>query len=215
LETQDKLSLFFVRHGETEYNRRGIVQGSGVDSSLNDLGRQQANAFFQAYQQLSFDQLYVSELQRTHQTLSPWLSQGYEWEVSSGLNELNWGIHEGVVPTEGQRAEFLQTIAKWQAGHLEEKVTQGESPLEAWNRARPFFESILQDDRPRRLLFCSHGRQLRVILSNLMRLGMTEMERFKHHNTAVTVLHLVGSAEPFLEKLNDTSHLATLVDLEK
>lgn len=214
-QTTDKLSLFFVRHGETDYNRRGIVQGSGVDSSLNTLGEQQANAFFQAYQSLSFDQLYVSELQRTHQTLTPWLSQGYEWQIDAGLNELNWGIHEGVVPTEAQRAEFHQTVARWKAGHLDERVTQGESPLEAWERARPFFESVLEDERPRRLLFCSHGRQLRVILSNLMRLGMTEMERFKHHNTALTVLHLEGSTEPILERLNDTSHLNALVNAGK
>ncbi|MEO1807733.1 MAG: histidine phosphatase family protein, partial [Bacteroidota bacterium] len=61
----------------------------------------------------------------------------------------------------------------------------------------------------------SHGRQLRVILSNLMRLGMTEMERFKHHNTALTVLHLEGSTEPILERLNDTSHLNALVNTGK
>ena len=213
-QNQDCISLFLVRHGETDYNRRGIVQGSGGNSDLNDLGRQQAGAFFDRYKELSFDQLYVSELKRTHQTIEPWLGQGYEWQIEAGLNEMNWGIHEGVIPTQEQRAAFHQTIVRWQEGHLHEKVTQGESPLEAWNRALPFFESILQDERPRRLLFCSHGRQLRAILSQLTRAWMTQMERFKHGNTALTVLHFekdqLKEGEPLLERLNDTSHLELL-----
>ncbi|MEM6877731.1 MAG: histidine phosphatase family protein, partial [Bacteroidota bacterium] len=34
-----KQTVYIVRHGQTDYNLRGIVQGSGVDSSLNDTGR--------------------------------------------------------------------------------------------------------------------------------------------------------------------------------
>ncbi len=36
--------LFLVRHGETDYNRQGIVQGRGIDVPLNELGRRQARA---------------------------------------------------------------------------------------------------------------------------------------------------------------------------
>ena len=36
--------IFIIRHGETELNRLGIVQGSGVDAGLNDTGQQQAQA---------------------------------------------------------------------------------------------------------------------------------------------------------------------------
>ena len=37
--------LFIVRHGETDFNRQNIVQGSGVDKELNALGRLQAQNF--------------------------------------------------------------------------------------------------------------------------------------------------------------------------
>jgi len=39
-------TIYFIRHGETEYNKLGIVQGSGVDSELNENGRAQAQAFY-------------------------------------------------------------------------------------------------------------------------------------------------------------------------
>ena len=41
--------LYIIRHGETELNRLGIVQGRGVDASLNETGITQAEAFFQKY----------------------------------------------------------------------------------------------------------------------------------------------------------------------
>lgn len=41
--------IYILRHGETDYNRRGIVQGSGVDAELNEYGRLQAEAFFRYY----------------------------------------------------------------------------------------------------------------------------------------------------------------------
>ena len=34
--------LFLVRHGETEYNKKGMMQGRGIDASLNDTGHLQA-----------------------------------------------------------------------------------------------------------------------------------------------------------------------------
>jgi bisphosphoglycerate-dependent phosphoglycerate mutase len=37
--------IYLIRHGETDYNRLGVVQGSGIDADLNDLGRRQAQAF--------------------------------------------------------------------------------------------------------------------------------------------------------------------------
>ncbi|MCY7358013.1 MAG: histidine phosphatase family protein, partial [Rudanella sp.] len=30
--------IYIIRHGETDYNRRGVVQGSGVDADLNEMG---------------------------------------------------------------------------------------------------------------------------------------------------------------------------------
>lgn len=39
------MTVYFIRHGETELNRLHIVQGSGMDSDLNNLGQAQSKAF--------------------------------------------------------------------------------------------------------------------------------------------------------------------------
>lgn len=54
--------IYLIRHGETAYNRLGMVQGSGIDSDLNALGQQQAQSFFEYYKDLNFDKIYTSKL---------------------------------------------------------------------------------------------------------------------------------------------------------
>ncbi|MCI4670201.1 MAG: histidine phosphatase family protein [Bacteroidia bacterium] len=200
------IEIYFVRHGETDYNRKGIVQGSGIDSDLNDTGRQQAQSFFESYKGIEFDKVFVSELKRTHQTMAPWLELGYQFELSPGLNEFSWGIHEGVVPTPEQRADFQQLLVEWSAGNLSHKVERGESPIQAWDRAKSFFSEI-QNASQGRYLMCSHGRQLRIIIANLLGEDMKYMEKYKHSNTGLSILQLEKDQTGKLHLLNNLEHL--------
>ncbi|MEM9984648.1 MAG: histidine phosphatase family protein [Bacteroidota bacterium] len=200
-------TIYFFRHGETDYNRKGIVQGSGIDSQLNEAGQLQAQRFYQTYGHLTFDAVWGSELQRTHQTLKGWSDQGWTIPQERGLNELNWGVHEGRQPSPEQREDFLHTVRRWHEGDLSAKVKGGESPLEAWSRAVTFFEKIRREHLNQTLLMCSHGRQLRVILSMLIDEDLTKMEKYGHKNTALTVVELPPEGPANLHQLNDLSHL--------
>jgi broad specificity phosphatase PhoE len=53
--------LYIIRHGETELNRLGIVQGRGVNTDLNDTGRAQAAAFYERYKDIPFQKIYTSK----------------------------------------------------------------------------------------------------------------------------------------------------------
>ncbi|MDX2246592.1 MAG: histidine phosphatase family protein [Bacteroidia bacterium] len=204
------LTLYFVRHGETDYNRQGIVQGSGIDSSLNEIGLLQAGAFFQHYRETAFDAVFASTLIRTHQTLSFWKDYGYDIRVHPGLNEFNWGVHEGKKPSPEQNRSFRQILQKWAEGDFAERVPEGESPIEAWDRAVPLFDLLREEYMGKTLLLCSHGRQLRVILSNLLGEGMIHMEKYNHHNTALSIVKIEKSGKAELTLLNDITHLENL-----
>ena len=82
--------IYLIRHGETEYNRKRVVQGSGIDADLNDLGQKQAAAFFAHYQNLTIDKIYTSVLRRTHQSVKGFIEKGLPWEQYEGLNEISW-----------------------------------------------------------------------------------------------------------------------------
>jgi probable phosphoglycerate mutase len=202
------LKLYLVRHGETEMNRLGIVQGSGVDSSLNETGLRQAGALYQYYKDTKFNALFTSELKRTHQTVASWCGNGLSCKPDAGINEMNWGILEGAEATSEMRSLFIDMKRRWSAGELGLKIEGGESPLEAWERAKPFFDRLRQTYEEGSFLICTHGRISCVILSQLLGYGLENMNLFNHTNTGVNIVHLYRNGRAFAEKLNDTSHLA-------
>ncbi|MEM6342237.1 MAG: histidine phosphatase family protein [Bacteroidota bacterium] len=205
------MKLYFLRHGQTDYNLKQIVQGGGIDSDLNATGRAQAEAFYDAYQHLSFDSVYASTLKRTHQTLAPWQQNaGYQFIQEPGLKEFGWGVHEGKKPTPQEAANFQKILQRWANGDVYATVEQGETLHAAWQRAEPFIHSLPQKHQDQQVLICSHGRQLRILLCNLLQVELKEMERFKHDNTGLSVIHWHPDGRRELVTLNDTSHLSRL-----
>ena len=57
--------IYFVRHGQTEYN---VQQLLGGNSNLTDLGRQQASQAAEMFKDIDIDVIIVSNLKRTYQT---------------------------------------------------------------------------------------------------------------------------------------------------
>ena len=116
--------IYIIRHGETDFNRLGIVQGSGVDSDLNDIGRHQALAFFECFKNQSFDKLYTSTLKRTHQSVIHFIENGLKWTQYTGLNEISWGKREGKIPDEDDNKYFAEITKNWTNGetHLKFEV---------------------------------------------------------------------------------------------
>lgn len=55
--------IYIVRHGETEENRLGIMQGH-LDTKLNDTGIRQAQLAAQALRHVAFDIAFTSDLER-------------------------------------------------------------------------------------------------------------------------------------------------------
>ena len=52
------MKLHIIRHAETEYNKLGIIQGSEVDSELNDIGLRQSQLFYDYYKDHNFQKIY-------------------------------------------------------------------------------------------------------------------------------------------------------------
>ncbi len=199
--------LYLIRHGETDYNKNGIVQGGGVDSSLNTTGIQQAQAFFHHYQKETFHALYCSPLQRTAQTLSPWLQKGYQLQSVEQLIEISWGVHEGLVPSPKQKAEFLAVKQKWTEGELDLSVDGGETPIQVWERSKKALAYLFDKHAGERVLVCSHGRLLRILLSGLLDQDISNMEAYTQPNTGLHLVELYAPTRGHAIKLADTEHL--------
>lgn len=204
-------TIYLIRHGETDYNRRGVVQGSGVDADLNDMGRAQAMAFFQAYQHVPFAKIYVSGLRRTLQTVEPFIELGIPYEKLPGLNEISWGVMEGKVPGNLDNEYYRALMEAWSTGNTALPTDGGESPEQVMARQRPAIDAILAYPNEEIVLVAMHGRAMRILLCWLTNLPLSEMDQFEHSNLCLYKLHYRYDTRTFtVELANDTSHLLTL-----
>lgn len=201
--------LYIIRHGETEFNKRGFVQGSGIDSNLNDTGKRQAQAFFTHYQQVHFDKIYVSALKRTWQSVEPFFLKGIPMQVLPGLNEISWGHKEGKVLSNEDDLQYFDMLNAWRNGDLTAKVPGGESPLEVAERQQVAIQHIMRHTHEKRVLICMHGRAMRIILSLLLQTPLSEMDKYDHSNLCLYVLQYDG-VRFHMQIANSTEHFVHL-----
>lgn len=202
------MNIYLIRHGETDYNRQMIVQGSGVNSSLNDTGRLQAEAFYTAYKTISFDVVLTSGLKRTHETVNQFIEDGIKWEQFSDINEIGWGVHEGKKGREGMRADYARVTNAWKNGDYTARVEEGESAVEMKERLQRFVDQLKQR-KEETILICSHGRAMRALVCVMMNEPLSEMDKYKHANTGLYQFEFDGQAFS-LVKENSTDHLGEI-----
>lgn len=201
-----KKTLYIIRHGETDLNKLGIVQGRGMDTNLNEKGKGQAEAFYNAYKKIPFDKVYTSTLKRTHQTVQKFISLNIPWTQYPGLDELGWGVHEGKESNEQLRSDFHHITHQWKAGELHHKFEEGESPLEVKERQLIVLEKLIEENDDQNILICMHGRALRLFLCLLTNRPLSDMDSFPHLNTTLYKVGYDGTDFHILE-FNNTGHL--------
>ena len=207
-ESHHTKTIYLIRHGETDFNRQGVVQGSGVDSDLNELGETQAEAFFQAYQHIPFDKVYTSILKRTHQSVKKFLEKNLSWEQHVGLNEISWGIREGKIPNNQDNEYYKELIDSWVMGKTDIPAEGGESPEDVILRQKPVIDLILSRPEEKTILIAMHGRAIRIILTLLLERPLHEMDTFDHLNLCLYKLTYDYDTAKFTVQLAcDVSHL--------
>jgi probable phosphoglycerate mutase len=198
--------LYIIRHGETDLNKKGIVQGRGIDSDLNDMGLAQAAAFYAMYKDLPFDKVYTSVLKRTQQTVQQFIDAGRVWEKYPELDELAWGEWEGKHTDEHTIGAFKDITEKWQSGDYNAHFKGGESPNDVAIRLKRMIGLIKSRPAEKLILVCMHGRALRLLMCLLDNKPLREMYDFPHQNTGLYRLGLTGDVFSILET-NNIDHL--------
>lgn len=206
----DKLKskkIYLVRHGQTDYNLKGIVQGSGIDAPLNETGQEQAQKFFNFYKELKFDKVYTSCLIRSIQSVEKFIKMGIPHESLPGLNEISWGTREGIEITPEEDAYYHGVIKAWQNGDTALRIEGGESPQDVYDRQKISLEHILSHENEEQILICMHGRAIRILLCQILNYPLKCMDNFEHTNLCLYQLTYTGSMFK-VDLFNDTRHLS-------
>jgi len=198
--------IYLLRHGQTDFNLQGIIQGSGVDTSLNETGQWQAQKFFEAYQDIPFDKVYTSVLQRSIQSVQGFIDKGIPHEKYTELNEICWGTREGTCVTPETDIAYFQLLNKWNEGETSLRMDGGESPEDVAVRQREFLKILTARPEEETVLICMHGRAMRVFLCVLLNYPLHCMDVFEHHNLGLYVLYYTGTMFTIHKHL-DIAHL--------
>jgi broad specificity phosphatase PhoE len=99
--------LLLVRHGETDWNAEGRLQGQ-TDRPLSELGRRQARRLAEDLPREQLEAIYSSDLARARETAEIVGERvGLPVELDPNLREKDWGTWEGLTAAERDRVEFV------------------------------------------------------------------------------------------------------------
>src|SRR5204862_7367541 len=100
-------TLLLVRHGETDWNAEGRLQGH-TDRPLSDYGRRQARELAGDLENEGLVAIYSSDLARARETAEIVGERlGLPVALDPDLREKDWGTWEGLTSVERDRVEFV------------------------------------------------------------------------------------------------------------
>jgi probable phosphoglycerate mutase len=174
--------LCITRHGETDWNQQGILQG-WTDVTLNAPGRQQAREMAARFDGTGFSAVWSSPLLRARETaeiIAPLLRLPFP-NLHRGLMERNFGVFQGVPKSE--LAELnpveLQLILKRNPdGHFE----GGESMDDFADRVLGALVAIGRESAGDLALIVTHGWVMDVVTRHVMGLPRSAILNMKRKN---------------------------------
>lgn len=197
--------IFLIRHGETEWNKIGKLQGSS-DIDLLPEGIEQARLLVKHAPFKSVDAIYSSDLKRAVKTAEI-LAEKFDLPVikERGLRETRFGNWEG---------RFLNDLIKENVASFEHFFTRpdkvkppnGETFLQSQARIMNALEEIIADNEDRNIIVVSHGAAIRLIICAALVIPISKMWAIGQYNMALNIL-IFADGNFSVELLNSTLHL--------
>lgn len=197
--------LVLVRHGETDWNAQGRIQGQ-LDVILNPVGQVQAEAVGARLCGERFDAIYSSDLERAMQTARPVVhGSGHEIRREPRLRERHFGALQGLTAEEAQRLQ-PQVWEDYKARGPEADLGGGESLQAFSQRVVDFIGRLLQAHAGGKVLLVSHGGVLDMAYRHATGMPLEAQRVFPIYNASVNIL-IRNGARWEIAAWGDVSHL--------
>ncbi|MBL7069421.1 MAG: histidine phosphatase family protein [Candidatus Omnitrophica bacterium] len=195
--------LILIRHGETQYSKKGQYCGF-EDASLNATGVEQSHRLKQRLRSFKVDKVYSSDLKRCLDTACIVFGNKVIHK-RRGLREINFGALVGL-RYDDLKKEYPELYRLWPRSPEKLKMPKGEHMLDFTRRVKRCFNEIARKNRRKVVVIVAHGGSLRVILLKLLKKTLDKMWEIEQETAAFSVIDFVGGV-PKILKINDTSHL--------
>ncbi|WP_078577582.1 histidine phosphatase family protein [Salipaludibacillus agaradhaerens] len=198
-------TIYFIRHGQSEANSKGIIQGH-ADFPLSDLGIRQAELAGKWLANVELDAIYASDLGRAMVTAEH-IAAHQDLKVQSWprLREVGLGPLEGKT-----REEMAIDYPQLKAEALLTSGIQGTEPVEnLTERCAHLVEKMTQTHPDGSIAAVSHGGFIGIFLTYMIAgADWYKMNRpFMIGNTGITKVSLSQTGKAAIHYTNRTEHL--------
>ncbi|MGG7144088.1 histidine phosphatase family protein [Clostridium nigeriense] len=180
------MKLIFIRHGQTDWNVQGKIQGS-YDSELNSTGINQAMKLSEKLLSLNykFSKIYSSPQKRalkTAEILSK--SSNVDYVLMKDLQEMNMGKWEGLSWKEVEE-KYTAEYKKWYLNRRYTKTPDGESYEDMLERVLKSIDKIINENTDD-VVIVSHSAVIMCLQCYVTNTPFNEMLKFKTKNANIT-----------------------------
>lgn len=199
------MNIYLTRHGQTEWNLKGIMQGS-LDSPLTEKGIEDANKLKIKINQINFDAAFSSIQGRAIQTTKILINDNDKIIITEGLREIGVGIWQGMT-YEYIRKNYENEFKLYTTAPESYIPIQGGESYKSFEiRVKNFLSGIIKKDY-KNIIIVTHGvtcmmllnifdgKDLKFLTDREVPLG-TALSKIEYDNNKFKIIYE-----------NDTSHL--------
>ncbi len=164
---EGSIKFYVARHGETDFNKRNILQGQ-IDTRLNETGKSQALKLAAVLHKYDIDAIYTSDLNRAYETAEI-ISREISVPItgkSTDLREASFGQFEGKTYSEIAALKGVSVETLMNDGL--DKVIHVESCSNIAHRSIGFLESVARERIGGSILVITHGGVMRSMASKIL-----------------------------------------------
>jgi probable phosphoglycerate mutase len=204
--------IYVVRHGETEWNKRGKQQGH-LNSPLTERGTQQAQALAHGLKNRGITSIYSSDLGRAYNTARIIDKQlKLSIQTCKRLRERHLGSLQGLTKEEFQH-QYPEEWDRFNSGDPDYCFPGGESARERYERTVTCIEDLASQHSGQNILIVAHGGVLNGLFYKAINQPLSEPRRFSLFNAAINSFSISGSSWR-LDTWGDVSHLKGMETLD-
>lgn len=165
------MEVLILRHGTTDLNEQGLIQGSGVNPDLSVKGRAYAQKAAKNFDSSSLDAIYASPLKRAQETAQIFVDDK-KIVTDERLTELNFGSWDGKeIKTYKQQHPDAFDSQGLITENMYKYSVNAETRKDLEQRIASFMDDLYQDHKNDRVLIVCHGVVSRMICAHYLTHG--------------------------------------------
>jgi broad specificity phosphatase PhoE len=175
--------IYLVRHGQTDWNKKKIIQGWVNNVSLNDLGRKQAYALANSFRKKHLSYIISSPIERAFQTAQIIAHQkNIRVFTDNHFKEIDYGVWSGKTGHEIKKL-YPDEWEKFVENPEEFRFKKGESIKDFYSRVSEGIENLKKEDD---ILIVTHVNTIRMIFAHILNMPIKNAYSLHIENCGVS-----------------------------